>query len=166
MTRKRVVTEEERRLFEESFKEAHPLAQPPQASAARGKKRSKTPLTGVDGRTQERLKRGLMEPEARLDLHGYTEARAHAALLSFLRGAQARGLRLVLVVTGKGTKKDDPHAPFDMELAVRSRGILKLLVPRWLAEPALGGVVAYTRLAHRKHGGEGAMYVYLRKSVR
>lgn len=167
MSRKRVVSDEERKLFEEGFKEARPLAESPAATKARKQlPQSKAALTGVDGGTAERLRRGAMEPEARLDLHGFTEAAAHSALITFLRSAQMRGHRLVLVVTGKGAKEDDPNAPFDMELAARSRGVLKSMVPRWLAEPSLGGIVADSRAAHRKHGGAGALYIYLRKSPR
>jgi DNA-nicking Smr family endonuclease len=167
MSRKRVVTDEERALFEDGFRQARPLAEP-SAPAKAGKRisRPELSLTGLDGRTAERLRRGTMEPEARLDLHGFTEAAAHAALIAFLRAAQLRRHRLVLVVTGKGTKADDPHAPFDMELAARARGVLKTMVPRWLAEPSLGGIVADSRIAHRKHGGAGALYVYLRKASR
>jgi len=165
MSRKRIVTDEERALFEDGFKEARPLVEPPSVATARTPK-SKEALTGVDGRTAERLRRGMMEPEARLDLHGFTEATAHGALIAFLRSAQMRGHRLVLVVTGKGAKEADPYAPFDLELAARSRGVLKSMVPRWLCEPALGGIVADSRAAHRKHGGAGALYVYLRKAPR
>lgn len=107
-----------------------------------------------------------MEPDARLDLHGFTEAAAHGALITFLRSAQMRGHRLALVVTGKGTRKSDPYAPFDLELDARSRGVLKTAVPRWLKEPALAGIVADMREAHRKHGGAGALYVYLRKTAK
>ena len=60
--------------------------------------------------------RGALEPEARIDLHGMTEAVAHRALATFIRGAAARGCRLVLIVTGKGLKPAEPHEPFDLEL--------------------------------------------------
>ncbi len=166
MTRKaRTVTAEEKALFEETFKEARPLADAPPAPKPR-KTAAAQSLTGVDGRTAERLRRGAMEPDARLDLHGFTEATAHGALITFLRTAQMRGHKLVLVVTGKGGKPPDPHAPFDLELNARSRGVLKSVVPRWLREPGLAGIVADQREAHRKHGGAGALYVYLRKRTR
>jgi DNA-nicking Smr family endonuclease len=166
MTRKRTVTDEERALFEQGFKEARPLADPTSASKPARTAKSHETHTGVDGRTAERLRRGTMEPDARLDLHGFTEAAAHGALITFLRSAQMRGHRLVLVVTGKGTRKPDPYAPFDLELDARSRGVLKTAVPRWLKEPALAGIVADMREAHRKHGGAGALYVYLRKAAK
>ena len=166
MTRKRAVTYEERALFEQGFKEARPLADPTSASKPARTAKSHETHTGVDGRTAERLRRGTMEPDARLDLHGFTEAAAHGALITFLRSAQMRGHRLALVVTGKGTRKSDPYAPFDLELDARSRGVLKTAVPRWLKEPALAGIVADMREAHRKHGGAGALYVYLRKTAK
>ena len=160
---RRKTTDEERILFQETISEARPLA--PAAAAVRVKPRhaATAGVTGLDGRTDEKLRRGTLEPDARLDLHGFTERDAHNALLLFLRGAQMRRHKLVLVVTGKGARVA-PDAPFDMELNYRSRGILKAVVPRWLREPSFAGIVAGTRAAHRKHGGEGALYVYLRKS--
>ncbi len=161
----RAVTQEERVLFEETFRETRPLADPPGSTKPRKAAKPVEGLTGVDGRTAERLRRGVLEPDARLDLHGFTEAAAHGALVTFLRAAQLRGHRLALVVTGKGAKAPDPYAPFDLELNARSRGVLKSVVPRWLGEPALAGIVADARPAHRKHGGAGALYVYLRKNT-
>jgi DNA-nicking Smr family endonuclease len=117
----------------------------------------------VDGRTAERLRKGAIEPDARIDLHGFTEEAAHRALEAFLRGAAASGARLVLVITGKGLKPSAPDEPFDLELDRRTRGVLKAMVPRWLQEPGLVRLVADVRTAHRKHGGAGALYVYLRK---
>jgi len=159
MTRRKT-TDEERSLFRDTIAEARPLAPLPGSSAA--KRSAPGGLGGLDGRTDERLRRGTIEPDARLDLHGFTEHDAHHALLLFLRTAQQRRHKLVLVVTGKGARLA-PDAPFDMELNYRSRGILKAVVPRWLGEPSFAGLVAGTRAAHRKHGGDGALYVYLRK---
>mgnify|MGYP001351633748 FL=1 len=107
--------------------------------------------------------RGDIRPEAKLDLHGLTERAAYGALATFLASAQHRGCHLVLVVTGKGTRRPDPYAPFDMELETRARGVLKAMVPRWLAEPQFARMIADVRTAHIRHGGEGALYVYLRK---
>lgn len=158
----RKTTEEERSLFREVIDEARPLAAPAPPSRARAAKRT-VGASGLDGRTEERLRRGAIKPDAKLDLHGLTEDVAHQVLLNFLRGAQARRLKLVLIVTGKGARVA-PDAPFDMELNYRSRGILKSVVPRWLGEAAFAGIVAGTQSAHKRHGGEGALYVYLRKS--
>lgn len=121
---------------------------------------------GIDGNTAERLRRGQLEPQARLDLHGMSERSAHRALVTFVHAARARRLRLLLVVTGKGARgKGDPdtETAFDLGLEMRARGILRNLTPRWLAEPGLGELVANVREAHRRHGGAGALYVYLRK---
>lgn len=163
---RRKTTDEERELFRQSFVATIPIGaaalKPPSS------KRAKPPVageTGLDGRTDERLRRGTLAPDARLDLHGLTEREAHNSLLLFLRTAQLRSCKLVLVVTGKGARIA-PDAPFDMELHTRPRGVLKSAVPRWLKEREFAGLVAGTRDAHRKHGGEGALYIYLRKAVR
>lgn len=160
----RKTTPEERTLFREVIDETRPLAPPvPSRRPHSERKPPQSGASGLDGRTEERLRRGAIKPDAKLDLHGLTEQVAHQALLNFLRGAQARHCKLVLVVTGKGARVA-PDAPFDMELNYRSRGILKAVVPRWLREAAFAGFVAGTRTAHKRHGGEGALYVYLRES--
>ena len=161
----RKTTDAERALFQQTIDETSPLAPPSPVSAARPRKRADTPesgSSGLDGRTDDRLRRGQIKPDAKIDLHGFSEQRAHDALLLFLRSAQAGRHKLVLVVTGKGARLA-PDTPFDMELNYRSRGILRSVVPRWLREPAFAGIIAGTRSAHVRHGGEGALYVYLRK---
>lgn len=110
----------------------------------------------MDRRRFERLKRGRMEPEARLDLHGMTLERAHGALTGFILGAQASGLRLVLVITGKGREGDG--------LAPHRRGALRHAAPHWLAAPPLASRVLQVAPAHFRHGGGGAYYVYLRRT--
>ena len=115
----------------------------------------------LDGNTAEKLKRGQITPGARMDLHGMTEAAAHGALLSFLAGAQARGVRLALVITGIGNPKDQDNAEW-----MRARhGALKGMVPRWLSEKVFAALVSGSGPAHRRHGGDGALYVYLRKKA-
>jgi len=142
MSRRRI-TDEERDQFVKAFEQSQPLALRSRRSATTTAKR-----------------RG--EPDAKLDLHGLTEREAHHSLLLFLRASQLRGHRQVLVVTGKG-KPRDPEAPFRMELERRSRGILKSEVPRWLVQRDFANLVDTTAAAQRRHGGEGAIYVYLRK---
>jgi DNA-nicking Smr family endonuclease len=110
----------------------------------------------MDSRRFDKLRRGRMEPEARLDLHGMTSARAHAALIDFLLSAHARDLRLVLVITGKGQPDDSPHQP-------RRHGVLRHSLPHWLAAPPLTGRILQVAPAHARHGGGGAFYVYLRR---
>ncbi len=168
----RKVSDEERDLFKEHFAEARPHVAVKAATDVKGlvvqKRRKATEEIlpgGVDGRTEERLRKGQIDPDASLDLHGHTEHSAHDALLNFLRNAQMRGCKLAVVVTGKGAPRAD-DAPFDLELDRKARGILKTVVPRWFAEPAFARYVAAVRQAHRRHGGEGAFYVYLRKQAR
>ena len=157
----RKTSEDEKALFAKHFAETRPLA--PTTRRAALAKPSQLGPTGLNGATQDRLRRGVLEPDARLDLHGMTERDAHRALLVFLKSAQMRGCRLVLVVTGKGRPQAD-DAPFDMELNRRSRGVLKSAVPRWLSEREFAGLVAGTQAAHKRHGGEGALYIYLRRA--
>lgn len=163
---KRATTREERNEFETAFAEARPIKLETAKSSAKRKPAESGAEGGLDGNTRERLRRGQLDPDARLDLHGLTEAAAHDALLVFLKSAQARRAKLVLVVTGKGGRAPDPDAPFDMELDRRSRGVLKTAVPRWLKEPGFVRFVAGTHDAHRRHGGAGALYIYLRKAAR
>ncbi|WP_071794998.1 Smr/MutS family protein [Natronohydrobacter thiooxidans] len=129
----------------------HDLAQPLSEALAQ------VPVQ-MDKRRFQRLSRGKLDPEARIDLHGMTLAQAHGALNGFILRAHAAGLRLVLVITGKGkTVADDGPIP-------RRQGALKHDVPQWLRMAPLGPVVLEIREAHIKHGGAGAYYVYLRRA--
>jgi|Deesub1362A_J573_1020465.scaffolds.fasta_scaffold23470_2 DNA-nicking Smr family endonuclease len=113
----------------------------------------------LDRRSLRRLARGKTAPEARIDLHGMTLDEAHEALTRFILSAQARGLRLVLVITGKGSGCEEPPFPY-------RRGILRRQVPVWLRTGPMALAVAEVGTAHRRHGGEGALYVRLRKTPR
>lgn len=167
--KKRQTTQEERAFFEGvisgkvAVKPAEQRLVLPATAPVRKGPKPVVP-SGINGTTIERLHRGDLKPEARLDLHGLTEAAAYPALMQFIQSAIRRNLRLVLVITGKGRQIIDRYAPFDMELDMRSRGILRNMVPRWLAEPEVVRQIADIRTAHVRHGGEGALYVYLRKS--
>lgn len=111
----------------------------------------------MDRRRFEKLRRGRLDPEARLDLHGMTSERAHGALNAFIQGAHASGLRLVLVITGKGRAGDgDAIAP-------HRHGVLRHSLPHWLSAPPLVSKVLQVAPAHVSHGGGGAYYVYLRR---
>ena len=113
------------------------------------------PRIRMDRKAYLRLARGKLAPEARLDLHGRTLAEAHPELIRFVLSAHTAGKRLVLVITGKGRDSDS--------LMPVRRGILRHQVPHWLGAPPLGAVVMQVTQAHRKHGGDGALYVYLRR---
>jgi DNA-nicking Smr family endonuclease len=152
----RRVSDLERREFEQDFQLARPIK--PKAPLSTRKKPGGA--GGLDGNTQDRLDRGLLVPDATIDLHGMTQMAAHRALAQFLRGARERGNRLIVVVTGKG----NPRAP-DAALWTESpHGVLKEMVPRWLAEPGMSQWIARVQPAHIRHGGGGALYVYLRKT--
>ena len=111
----------------------------------------------MDAKAFARMSRGKLSPEARIDLHGLTLAEAHPQLIGFVLGAQAQGLRLVLVITGKGRRPaDDGPVP-------QRHGILRHQVPQWLAQAPLGPAVLQVAEAHLRHGGSGAFYVYLRR---
>ncbi|MEM8791627.1 MAG: Smr/MutS family protein [Pseudomonadota bacterium] len=117
------------------------------------------PEPGLDRRTADRLRRGERQPEARLDLHGMTRGRAHTALNGFIARAMSEGLRCVLVITGKGGRHTEEDAPF-----MRSdRGVLRQAVPRWLRSGPYAHSIVGIFEAHPRHGGAGALYVYLKK---
>jgi DNA-nicking Smr family endonuclease len=157
MTR-RSTSDEERKLFEQTFKEGRPI-NPALSKKAAAKKGAVLGPSGINGATQDRLRRGTLAPDARIDLHGMTQQAAHRTLFAWLATAHARGHRLVLVITGKGNPRNDENAPWMMA----PHGVLKQMVPRWLNEPGLAALIASSGPAHARHGGEGALYVYLRK---
>ena len=111
----------------------------------------------MDAGTHAKMTRGKLQPEARIDLHGLTLAEAHPELIRFILNAHSAGLRLVLVITGKGKRREDT-GPIPQRM-----GALRHQVPHWLHLPPLGPVVLQVSEAHLKHGGGGAYYVYLRR---
>jgi DNA-nicking Smr family endonuclease len=169
-----VATEEERRLFAETLKGVKPLARPASAPpphpnplpgrereperapssplAVRAKPAPPKPATkpnpGIDRRTAERLRKGEMAIDRRLDLHGMTQERAHAALDRFVRGAWADGARMLLIITGKGSGGE---------------GVLRRSLPQWLNAGEHAPRVLRMETAQPKHGGGGAFYVLLRR---
>ena len=112
---------------------------------------------GLDQYGIRKLKRGK-GPDARIDLDGMTQTEAHHRLLAFLRNAQTRDARVVLVITGKG--KAGPQQDWWNE---RERGVLRRAVPGWFSTPAFRPLVAGFQSASHGHGGEGAFFVQLRR---
>lgn len=123
---------------------AKPLMTPP----------SPPPLASISRREKSHLARGKKDIDARLDLHGMTQARAHRRLLNFLHDASDNGFTFVLVITGKG-RSAEPGA---------ERGLLRRMVPEWLGLPEFRSVVVGFETAHIGHGGEGALYVRIRRA--
>jgi DNA-nicking Smr family endonuclease len=112
------------------------------------------PLAPLGRRERSQLSRGRKEIEARLDLHGMTQTRAHRALSGFLQRAHSDGLTFVLVITGKGRTIG----------AESERGVLRRQVPLWLNLPEFRTLVVGFEEAHIGHGGGGALYVRIRRS--
>jgi DNA-nicking Smr family endonuclease len=125
-----------------------PLAPPP---APRVAKPAVPPLAPLGKRERAKLSRGRSEIEARLDLHGMTQMRAHRALSGFLQRAHHDGLTFVLVITGKGRSGGES-------------GVLRRQVPEWLSLPEFRAFVVGFEEAHIGHGGEGALYVRIRRA--
>lgn len=115
---------------------------------------------GIDKRTNQRLKRGQMKIDGRLDLHGHYQADAHRALHGFVRAAYDNGRRCLLVITGKGGPKTGDESEI---MPARDRGILRRNVPRWLNEAPVRQMVLSIESARPQHGGDGAFYVLLRR---
>jgi DNA-nicking Smr family endonuclease len=178
--RKRALSEEERALWESVAKQTRPLrkkprmakaalhsevpvaakpaAAPPRTSHAKPVQAkpdlppSPPPLAPLGRRERSQLSRGRKEIDARLDLHGMTQTRAHRVLSDFLHRAHADGLTFVLVITGKG--KMGPES---------ERGVLRRQVPQWLSLPEFRTLVVGFEEAHIGHGGAGALYVRIRR---
>ncbi|WP_339029281.1 Smr/MutS family protein [Bradyrhizobium symbiodeficiens] len=179
--RRRALSEEERALWEGVAKQVKPLrkhraakahaapraepspatpvtrpaSSPRQVAAApappRAAKPVVPPLAPLGKRERTKLSRGRSQIEARLDLHGMTQTRAHRALTGFLHGAHHDGLTFVLVITGKGRSGGES-------------GVLRRQVPEWLSLPEFRSFVVGFETAHIGHGGEGALYVRIRRA--
>lgn len=136
------------------LREAIPAARATPRLGAMAKPVGKEPRQGVDRIEPGRRRRIVKDRDligARLDLHGFDQDRARTALEAFLHRAWDEGYRAVLVITGKGVQGD---------------GVLRRRTPEWLAAPHLAQVVAGISEAHRRHGGEGALYVALKRKPR
>jgi DNA-nicking Smr family endonuclease len=182
--RKRSLSEEERALWESVAKQTKPLRKKPRAAKASANSPdaeapvaakptaspkplpsakifrtpkpqvpAAPPLVPLGRRERSQLSRGRKEIDARLDLHGMTQTRAHRALSGFLQRAHSDGLTFVLVITGKGKMG-----------AESERGVLRRQVPQWLSLPEFRTLVVGFEEAHIGHGGEGALYVRIRRS--
>ena len=107
--------------------------------------------------TSHQNRQGKIRPEAKLDLHGLNLSQAQPILTKFVLDAHGKGLRLILIITGKGRNTED-H-----DIIPKRKGILKANVPNWLSMEPLSSKILQITNAHVKHGGGGAFYVYLRK---
>jgi DNA-nicking Smr family endonuclease len=180
--RKRALSEEERALWDSVAKQTKPLRKKPRlAKAAREAEApaaakpvvapppvphakptrpikpdlppAPPPLAPLGRRERSQLSRGRKEIDARLDLHGMTQTRAHRVLSDFLHRAHIDGLTFVLIITGKGKMG-----------AESERGVLRRQVPQWLSLPEFRTLVVGFEEAHIGHGGAGALYVRIRRA--
>lgn len=118
-------------------------ASPPKAAPA-----PKSPTPVADRGTERKVRRGQVEIDARIDLHGHTQDTARAALIAFVESASSRRLKTILVITGAGRSGE---------------GVLKKRFPDWLNAPAIKPLLSGMAQAHRGHGGAGAFYVFLKR---
>lgn len=179
--RKRALSREELELWENVAKQAKPLRKKPRSAkvsaemveepplALKPSPSSKShianrkipaappappPLAPLGRRERSQLSRGRKDIDARLDLHGMTQTKAHRVLLNFLHHAHENGMTFVLVITGKG-RTVGPES---------ERGVLRRQVPQWLGLPEFRSFVVGFEEAHIGHGGEGALYVRVRRA--
>ncbi|MGE0202343.1 MAG: Smr/MutS family protein [Hyphomicrobiaceae bacterium] len=148
---------------EREQRRTRPAPPPPKPTAAiareTGRRQPAAPQT-IDRKDTKRIAKGRIEIQARLDLHGMRQDEAHAALLRFVQSCRAQDMRVVLVITGKGGAEDVDRGPVSEGAG---RGILKRNVPRWLAQAPFSAHVSGIGSASATHGGQGAIYVRLRR---
>ena len=119
-------------------------------------------LNEFDRKAARRLRQGQIEIEARIDLHGMRQHEAHISLRRFLLSCSGRGLRWVLVITGKGGQRRQRDDSF----GISESGVLRRNVPMWLSQPELRAIGVSSTTASISHGGEGALYIQLRNPDR
>ena len=120
----------------------------------------------IDPHEAKAIRRGKIPIEARLDLHGMTQMKAHAALVRFLRRCVAQGDRCVLVITGKGGQSSGDAAAGAGPYAGFGTGVLRTALPHWLESAAFAPLVVGSVPAQVRDGGDGARYVLLRRPAR
>ena len=135
--KRRTTSDEERKLFEQNFREARPLKPAQPKRAAKAKRPAQAPAASM-AHTQDRLRRGLLEPGRPHRSAWHDPGARRIAPCSLAAPPPSTRLRLVLVVTGKGNPKNDENAPWMMS----PHGVLKQMVPRWLNEPELAALIA------------------------
>jgi|APTNR8051073442_1049403.scaffolds.fasta_scaffold00426_6 DNA-nicking Smr family endonuclease len=144
-----------------SAKSAKALAPDAQSAFVASPKRAKPPVAAsiADASRHKAVRRGKLEIDATIDLHGMTQDKAQEQLISFLLGAVNQHYRCVLVITGKGNNIGGPHAG---DFWVSPRGIIRARVKDWLHAPIIRKYIAGISQANQKHGGYGAFYVLLK----
>ena len=143
---------------------AVPVAASPQAAIALAPRsivaRPKVGGSELDATWEKRLRDGLATPDRTVDLHGLTAAEAHRRALAAIEGAHASGARLILLITGKAPRAGTSRLDQPM------RGVIRASLADWIAASPARAHVVTVRAAHRRHGGDGAVYVILRRQRR
>lgn len=136
-------------------------------SPAPGAPASPPDMSDLDRKSQQRVRRGKIEIDAKIDLHGMRQSEAHQALIARVSRARLDGSRVLLVVTGKGASKGgstkDGNGHGAEPFWARGGGVLKAQVPQWLREDPLRSMIFSVQEAHQRHGGAGALYVFLKR---
>lgn len=145
-----------------------PAAERKRADVASQKRKAPQPISpalgGLDAKLSRKIRQGRVEIDDRLDLHGMTQATAHAALRRFILYCAAQNKRTVLVITGKGRSSPrSDHGDDWIDSSARSTGVLRRNLPGWLSDPALKPLIIGFESAAVQHGGAGAYYVRLRR---
>ena len=144
---------------------AAPQAPPASHGPPQGGRTARAPASeAFDRKRMRQLASGKTEIDARIDLHGLRQSEARYRLVHFIRSAHDRGCRMVLVITGKGSR--EPVDRLAGSLGESQRGVLRRMVPEWLEEGEMRVFVIGFTTASPKHGGEGALYVRLRRPGR
>lgn len=166
MPKKRDLTDEEKKILAEAMRDVTPLdaseliEKPMKKPASRILKKAPaksipapakiTAPSAIDTQTQNKIRRGEYAISGKLDLHGFTLERAYERLEQFIETHHHKGSRCLLVITGKGGKSGE-------------KGLLQQDVPHWLSHANMSRMVAFHTTAQAKHGGAGALYVYLKR---
>ena len=139
------------------------VSQSAMKAAASTTRRAPAASPDLESRKVKKIGKGRTGIDARLDLHGLRQDEAHMRLRYFLHACQARGMKFVLIITGKGRETDAPAESFGAMLDRPPRGVLRRNLPRWLADPEMRQLIVGYSSALPRHGGDGAYYVELRR---
>jgi len=154
--------------FEKLLAPAKPAHKKPVATVPHAHKPHQQPVRPlsphqqqVNGTVARKLRKGRADIDARIDLHGMRQAEAHATLNDFILTAKDRGHRCVLVITGKGSRGGHHANPYETP----GPGVLRTRLKQWVAQEPLTRICYGVEQAHPRHGGSGAFYVFIRKSL-
>lgn len=188
MAKKPKLTDRDKALWEKVTESVTPLGERPDAPPLKPRKvvrdlregrelpnewharPAPTPNAGIDRKTRRQIKSGRMDVDRSIDLHGMTQDQAFNVLKAAVEGGVRRGDKTLLVVTGKGGKRFSQLEATPAAYRTRNEfeqlgGVLKRMVPIWLNDTELKPFIQSYGPSAKEHGGEGALYVILRKRI-